>query len=211
MDILKNEILPLFEITCVDRESSPSETNSLIQTDINQYSLYVDLKDIYLNRQQSHKIEIADNILTYTIPLHYHEIVLSGKGYYYGDIVINIYSVFNPEFIRVNQHDILAYRKVSLKQYTCDEKKEYILTHIDGETEVKIQMENGQRLYKVEDLGLPRADRTRGALYIWLDPEDSSCGENDSVTREKTEGSSSDIKMLLEILNYHTNSNVVLQ
>ena len=197
MDILKNEILPLFEITCVDRESSPSETNSLIQTDINQYSLYVDLKDI--------------NILTYTIPLHYHEIVLSGKGYYYGDIVINIYSVFNPEFIRVNQHDILAYRKVSLKQYTCDEKKEYILTHIDGETEVKIQMENGQRLYKVEDLGLPRADRTRGALYIWLDPEDSSCGENDSVTREKTEGSSSDIKMLLEILNYHTNSNVVLQ
>ena len=76
MDILKNEILPLFEITCVDRESSPSETNSLIQTDINQYSLYVDLKDIYLNRQQSHKIEIADNILTYTIPLHYHENVL---------------------------------------------------------------------------------------------------------------------------------------
>ena len=45
MDILKNEILPLFEVT--QSPSIISNSNDLlVETSINHYSLYVDLKDI---------------------------------------------------------------------------------------------------------------------------------------------------------------------
>ena len=88
LQILKKEILPLFEILdCSDG----NQTNNLISTGLNRYSLYVDLEDVYQRKSQRHQIESSgQNWLEYNIPLHYHEIVMRGKGIYYEDVKINI-------------------------------------------------------------------------------------------------------------------------
>jgi hypothetical protein len=237
MDILKNEILPLFEVTQSTNLSDSQDL--LIETSLNQYSLYVDLKDVYLNKSQQHTIQIDENILQYTNPLYYYEIILSGKGHHADDITINIYSKLNPDFLRVNVHDLLTYRKVALNQYKTDSELKF--THIDDQSEVVVKITMGQKLYKIPDLGLPRPDRTRGNLYVWLDLEfdsgDVTLESADSSSSSSSSGSSSDnsssgscdsteeifvidkvivdsnvnnqLKLMLEILNYHQNSNIV--
>lgn len=256
MDILKNEILPLFEVT--QSPSIISNSNDLlVETSINHYSLYVDLKDIYLNKSQQHTIQIDETILQYTIPLHYYEIILSGKGHYQEDIVINVYSKLNPNFVRVNVHDLLTIRPMSFFQYKNTDVLKFM--HIDDHSMVSVELVPGQKLYKISNLGLPKPDKTRGNLYVWVDlidsvdlvgdldsanssddsrsssSSDSSSNSSDSsdnsVSNKEAESDgqdekdgednndvgvnkgnikemSGDLKLLLELLNYHQNSNI---
>jgi len=239
MDILKNEILPLFEVT---QSSLSNSNNQLIETSINQYSLYVDLIDVFLNKSQQHTIQINENTLQYTIPLYYPEIILSGKGHYKSDIIINVYTKLNPDFVRVNIHDLLTFRPGAvsphlssrLNQYKNGEEVKF--AHVDGSV-VVVKLIDGQKLYKIADLGLPRPDRTRGCLYVWLEScefsdlksvessdvgESSSSSSSDSSSSDSSSSSSEvnlnkeeqsnnvgdQMKLILEILNYHHNSNI---
>lgn len=197
MDILKNEILPLFEIT---RKSQTTTTNNLIQTASNEYSLYVDLSDIYHKRSQTYEIITNQQSKMYTIPLQYHEIVLRGKGSYYEDLTINIYSLKHPEFLRINTSDLFLYRKLSSDEWNTGQ---YVFEHLSGEQmTVNLKPTTNQILTKIshEGLPVPRAEYSRGSLYVWLIREDL----NDENT------TSGELELLLEMLNYHPNSNVVL-
>ena len=128
LQILKKEILPLFEILdCSDG----NQTNNLISTGLNRYSLYVDLEDVYQRKSQRHQIESSgQNWLEYNIPLHYHEIVMRGKGIYYEDVKINIYSLRHEKYIRVNDSDLLYFQNVDHDTWT---QSEYKITKLDGE------------------------------------------------------------------------------
>jgi len=168
MEILKREILPLFELT--GKKERECVSDKLMNTDVNKYSLYVNLKDIYLNNSQTHQIIIADKILEYTIPLHYHEIILQGKGYQYDDIQINIYSKRDPDYIRVNSNDLL-----------------YIWIDVNiNQDDIKDEM------YKINDQINEEQQRFRK--------------EQEYKNRESVEKD-----YLLEILNYHSNSNIIFK
>jgi len=218
MNILKKEILPLFEIT---RRGKSVEANQLIKTDLNEYALYVDLEDIYLQKDQFHQILINHQKLEYTIPLHYHQIILQGKGYHYQDLVIQIYSIKHPKFFRVNSNDLLTCCRVSPKQFKTGLA---IIKHLDEE-EIEIDLTQGH-IIKINDKGLPTADRSRGALYVLVEiiPEKDSDkvldgSENESNDDKSVNESNDDSQTLsdlqynlfAEILNYHQNSNVLVE
>ena len=194
LQILKKEILPLFEILdCSDG----NQTNNLISTGLNRYSLYVDLEDVYQRKSQRHQIESSgQNWLEYNIPLHYHEIVMRGKGIYYEDVRINIYSLRHEKYIRVNDSDLLYFQNVDHDTWT---QSEYKITKLDGEEhEIKLDPEQHFYFQVEEELGLPmpKSDIKRGKLYIVL-----IRGNQSNQPYQN---------MLLEILNYHNNSNVTL-
>lgn len=194
LQILKKEILPLFEILdCSDG----NQTNNLISTGLNRYSLYVDLEDVYQRKSQRHQIESSgQNWLEYNIPLHYHEIVMRGKGIYYEDVKINIYSLRHEKYIRVNDSDLLYFQNVDHDTWT---QSEYKITKLDGEEhEIKLDPEQHFYFQVEEELGLPmpKSDIKRGKLYIVL-----IRGNQSNQPYQN---------MLLEILNYHNNSNVTL-
>lgn len=205
MNILKTEILPLFEIT---RKSKNVEPNQLIQTDLNEYALYVDLKDIYLNKDQFHTILINHQKLEYTIPLHYHQIVLQGKGYYYQDIVIKIYSCKNSSFFRINGSDLLTCVRVKYSELVNSDPIK--IRHLDDE-ELEIQCKIGQSLIKIPNKGLPTADRNRGALYCLIkliDDEDESEVKENNLNRQSFD--EEEYQHFLDILNYHDHSNITM-
>jgi len=220
MEILKREILPLFELT--GKKERECVSDKLMNTDVNKYSLYVNLKDIYLNNSQTHQIIIADKILEYTIPLHYHEIILQGKGYQYDDIQINIYSKRDPDYIRVNSNDLLYFKKISIEEWKMNE---YTFKHLDGE-EITINLK-APKLQKIPDKGLPKADHSKGYLYIWIDVninqddiKDEMYKINDQINEEQQRfrkeqeyknRESVEKDYLLEILNYHSNSNIIFK
>lgn len=198
MEILKNEILPLFEMTRIGHRGKVIEPNQLIQTDLNEYSLYVELRNIYLNQEQSHQIMVNNKRMEYTIPLHYHEIVLQGKGYYYQDIKINIYSLQDPNFIRVNRNDLLTFCRLTRSDWSYNQ---YTLIHLDGEViQIELGEDNISMLRKIPQKGLPNENGGRGCLYLWLD----------LIDEESPEVRDQEKAILLEILNYHENSNVKL-
>lgn len=233
MEILRNEILPLFEN--IQPKDKIFQTNKLINIGINRYELYVDLKDIYLNKSQTHLIDIYDKRLEYTIPLHYHEIILQGKGYHHQDIQIDIYSKRCSNYIRVNSNDLLYIKKLSLNEWINDT---YTFKHFDTE-DITINLRS-PKLHKILNKGLPKSNNTRGHLYILidlnLDPSDLIITHNTNTintttdttnvtdnTNDSTDSTDTadfsfnekynqrediELEYLLEILNYHPNSNV---
>ena len=104
----------------------------MIQTELNQYSLYVDLKDIFQQNSQNHLIESSNQSrIQYNIPLHYNEIVLRGKGIYYEDVRIKIYSLRHEKFIRINDSDLLLYELISNEKWQTGV---FEFTHLSDET-----------------------------------------------------------------------------
>lgn len=247
MEILRKDILPLFEIT--RKRDIICQSNKLINNEINKYLLYVDLKDIYLNKCQTHQIKIHDKILEYTIPLHYHEIIIQGKGYQHEDIIINIYSKRDENYIRVNSNDLLYVKKLTVDEW---KKGIYVFKHLDDE-EIIINLK-APKIQKIDNKGLPMADNKRGCLYVWIDvnicnddikdndmkedvedkeneneQEDVEDKENEQEDKKEDKENERDEEerrkcrmeieykrreekekeFLLEILNYHANSNVI--
>lgn len=197
MEFLKSEILPLFEIT---RKTTAASPNDLIRTGLNTYELYVELGDIYHKRSQSHQIEsFNQEMIEYTIPLQYHEIVLRGKGAFYENVTINIYSLRHLEYLRINTSDLFLYKKLSEEQWS---QEKYEFEHLSGDKiTIELDQSKNQSLSKISDQGLPvpRSDHLRGNLYIWLIKENET---DDSTNNE--------VDLLLEMLNYHPNSNVTI-
>jgi len=180
LEILQREILPLFDQNRKNREIIQLEPNVLVSTGLNQYELYVNLNDVYTNQNQVHELAIPGNQKKkFKIPIAFHEIILSKKGFYQGNIDIQIKSLKHPDFIRVNSFDLVALVENNTNQ----------LTHLNGDV---IDLPGTQGWYRLNDLGLPKMDGSRGVLYV--------CVSDRTIDRQ----------ILMEILNYHQNSNVDL-
>jgi hypothetical protein len=194
MDILMNNILPLFDQVLV---KGKPQINTLISTALNEYTIYVSLLDVYNRTIQSHMIPIYQKKVEYQIPIFYHQIVLSNKGHHFNDLVIQVKTVKDDRFIRVNSHDLFVIEEIPLTTSTT-----YMFKHIDGE-EIELSLDPKLSKFRIiEGKALPKPDHSRGNLHILL-------LMNSSNDHSVTNGSEISSEML-SILNYDSHSNVLI-
>ncbi len=202
MNILADEILPLFD----DDQLSENESkiNTLINSGFNEYTLYVNLEDVYHRKTQDHIIKVNGKNLEYNIPIFYHKIVLSGKGHNNQDLIIQIKTLKHEEYYRLNNYDLL--KRIQIKANTSDITDSF--SHLNDE-EIVIDLDPRlSRVRRIPDRGLSRQNGTRGYLYLWLEfvPE-----VDESIKYENRWAESDDPDIyLLDILNYDNHSNIIL-
>lgn len=241
MDILHREILPLFEGS--KKNSNVGEINTLIQTATNEYSLYVNLTDIYHRRAQNHEIHSTLNEQTethkktYNIPIHYHEIILRGKGVYYQNAIINIYSLRHPKFLRVNTSDLLYIQTIPEHLWisSIEKSAKEIETELISDPEIQTDTPSDEEIESHKNLkenyhqflhlsgetlkiGLPENQNQllqkipHHGLPV---PKSENLRGHLYVCLLKTSNDPNDpndqsLNLLMDLLNYHQNSNVNL-
>jgi len=139
------------------------------------------LEDIYNQQSVQKQIQInqAGDYRDYIFPLIFEQLIVSQNHERDFDFVVNVYSKIHPQFLRVNQYDLLTQFPISLSSFT----------HLDG-TEIPVNLgDNPQagQIITLPQLGIMRPDRSQGHLYLWL------ISEGTEITWDP---------ILLDILNY---------
>jgi len=201
LDVLNRVILPLFDTnhtTQIRNLPARPVPNQLVSTGLNQFELHVNLTDVYDNSSQVHEIPVPGNRhKKFNVPIAYHEIVFSKKGFYGGDIDIQIKSLKHHDYLRVNSFDLITCicpddDDLSQQTQPSNNILQNTFTHINGDSIPIPNLNQNHLWYRLNGLGLPKMDGTRGSLYLYI-------------------GHREDNHLLMQVLNYHQNSNVDVQ
>lgn len=168
---------------------------SLCEIDKQNYMLEVSLKDKYINKIQTIKINKDGNILEYNVP--------SGARIYYlgDDVAIHVEAHDDKIYKQIGDHDLLTMISVSLSQYLYGDTIKIILPNYETHIFKFDSCLEKKPIFIVHNLGLPIVSQIqqlneykRGDLYIYINID----GVNSIVNNDLEAEYSSCIKSTIE-------------